>query len=200
MPSPAPTPPAPAGTASAPRWTGFFNVDTYLLPDDEDYLQPTVSADRGALHLEARYNYEDLRTGSVFAGWNGNFGESVAVGVTPMLGLSFGRTAAVIPAFRAGVSFWRIEGSAEGEWAFAFDDEDDSFFYAWLEADFSLTDWMWVGISSQTTAIFGEPQETEWGPLVGFAIGPLNLSTYVFNLADSSPSVIISAVFNFGGQ
>lgn len=186
--------------ASPPAWTGFFNVDTYFLPEEEDYLQPTIAADRGRLHLEARYNYEDYRTGSAFAGFNAAGGSAVTWAVTPMVGVSFGRTAAAVPAFRGSLAFWRIEASAEGEWAFAFDDEDDSFFYTWLEADLSLTDWMWAGLSSQTTKVFGEPQDTEWGPVVGFAIGPLDLATYVFNLGQSRPSVIVSAILNFGAD
>lgn len=205
-----PSSPGTAPTAAVPQdavapapdsgWTGFFNVDTYLLPEEEDYLQPTIAADRGRLHLEARYNYEDYRTGSAFAGFNAAGGRAVAWTVTPMLGVSFGRTAAAVPAFRGAVTFWRLEASAEGEWAFAFDNEDDSFFYAWLEADLSLTDWMWAGLSSQTTKVFGEPQDTEWGPVVGFAIGPVDLATYVFNLGQSRPSVIVSAILNFGAD
>ena len=31
----------------------------YLVPHEDDYLQPTVTADWTWLHLEARYNYED---------------------------------------------------------------------------------------------------------------------------------------------
>jgi hypothetical protein len=41
---------------------------TYVLPDDDDYVQPTVAVDRGKLHLEGRYNYEARRWGSGFIG------------------------------------------------------------------------------------------------------------------------------------
>lgn len=195
---------APPGQAAvstgAPAWTGFFGLDVYSLPDEDDYVQPTVVADRGRLHLEARYNYEDSRTASAFAGVNLAVGDAVALSVTPMVGIAFGRTAAAVPAFRSALAFWRVEASAEGEWAFAFDDEDDSFFYAWLEADVSLKDWMWVGVSSQTTKIFDVPRETQWGPVVGIAVGPLDVSAYVFDVTASRPTVIISAVVRFGAQ
>jgi len=35
-------------------------------PDDSNFLLVIATADRGSLHLEARYNYEALDTGSLF--------------------------------------------------------------------------------------------------------------------------------------
>ena len=48
-----------AATTDPPRmWSGDVTVGSYFVPDDW-YLQPTMIADRGRLHLESRYNYED---------------------------------------------------------------------------------------------------------------------------------------------
>ena len=58
----------------------------YLVPDSRDYVQPTITADRDWLHLEARYNYEDLDTGSAWVGYNFGGGEKLAWEFTPMLG------------------------------------------------------------------------------------------------------------------
>src|SRR6478752_2907661 len=52
-----------------PAWSAHVSVATYVLPDDGNYVQPTLAADRDALHLEARYNYEDRRSVSGFVGW-----------------------------------------------------------------------------------------------------------------------------------
>ena len=48
-------------------WSLSATVAVYGLPDEDDYAQPMFSADRGALHLETRYNYEALRTASLIA-------------------------------------------------------------------------------------------------------------------------------------
>ena len=56
--------PPPAIETDAKKWSFSATVYTYLVPDSRDYAQPTVTADRGWLHLEARYNYEALETGS----------------------------------------------------------------------------------------------------------------------------------------
>ena len=42
-------------------WSFSAAASTYIVPDDQEYVQPTFSADRDWLHLEARYNYENLK-------------------------------------------------------------------------------------------------------------------------------------------
>jgi hypothetical protein len=57
-------------TMGDPRaWSVDVTVGSYFVPNDW-YMQPTVIADRGRLHLESRYNYEDRESLSVFAGVN----------------------------------------------------------------------------------------------------------------------------------
>ena len=48
------------------------------MPDSRDYAQPTITADRARLHLEARYNYEALATGWAWAGYKFGGGEKLA--------------------------------------------------------------------------------------------------------------------------
>ncbi len=62
----APSPPSPA---SAPGWAFSATGMYYFPPDQDNFLLVIGTADRGSLHLEARYNYEALDTGSLFAGW-----------------------------------------------------------------------------------------------------------------------------------
>ena len=78
----APTSPA---TATAPAtteasddkaWSFSASAYTYIVPDSANYGQPTFTADRGWRHLEARYNYEALDTGSVWVGYNFSGGRS----------------------------------------------------------------------------------------------------------------------------
>src|ERR1044072_1263305 len=67
-------------------WSFSASASTYVVPDFQEYVQPTFTADRGWLHLEARYNYENLETGSVWLGYNFSGGEKLAWEFTPMLG------------------------------------------------------------------------------------------------------------------
>ena len=57
-------PPNPIEEPDDKAWSLTASAYTYFVPDSGDYVQPTFSADRGWLHLEARYNYEALHAGS----------------------------------------------------------------------------------------------------------------------------------------
>ena len=77
------TPPATTEEPDDKAWFFSGSVYTYIGPDDGSYVQPTFTADRGWLHLEARYNYEALDTGSAWVGDNFS-GEKLAWEFTPM--------------------------------------------------------------------------------------------------------------------
>src|SRR5689334_25357905 len=59
-------------------WAFSGTVMGYLVHDERDYVQPTFTADHGWLHLEARYNYENLETGSAWVGCNFSGGSKLA--------------------------------------------------------------------------------------------------------------------------
>jgi len=46
----------PAEEADDKKWAFSASAMTYFIPDDRNYVQPTITADRGRLHFEARYN------------------------------------------------------------------------------------------------------------------------------------------------
>src|SRR5438132_11022785 len=57
------TPPALSKEVDEKAWSFSASVSTYIVPNDQEYVQPTWTADRGWLHVETRYNYENLDTG-----------------------------------------------------------------------------------------------------------------------------------------
>src|SRR5436190_3578366 len=98
--TPASVPVAPVNTpavADAAGWSFSASASTYFVPDDHNYVQPTVRADRGRLHLEARYNYEGLDTGSAWVGCNFSGGKKLTWELTRMLGGVFGDTTGIAP-------------------------------------------------------------------------------------------------------
>ncbi|MGH7492218.1 MAG: hypothetical protein ACREOO_07470 [bacterium] len=91
---------APSASAALHVWSFYASGYAYFVPDDQDYLAPIFTADRGRLHLEARYNYEDLETGSVFLGWNFSVGDELSLEATPMIAGIFGNTAGIAPGYK----------------------------------------------------------------------------------------------------
>ena len=76
------SPPYPGGATAAKAWAFDASAYTYFVPDANDFVSPVVKADRGWLHLEARYNYEGFRTGSIWFGYNFSAGEKLVLDFT----------------------------------------------------------------------------------------------------------------------
>ena len=189
---------APSAIADKPEksWTTTFSLYTYFVPDDRDYVQPTITADRDWLHLEARYNYEDLDTGSVWVGYNFGGGEKIAWEFTPMLGGVFGNTTGIAPGYKGSVSWWKLELYSEGEYVANTRDSSESFFYNWSELTVSPTDWLRIGLVTQRTQLYEMDRDVQRGFLVGFSFRHVDFTTYVLN-PDDQPMAVMSVGVSF---
>jgi hypothetical protein len=117
-------------------WTIGATAYAYFVPDEPDFVMAVVPLDVRLLHVEARYNYEAVRSASAFVGLNVAFGERVKVGVTPMFGGVAGDLDGLVPALRLTVAWWKVDFAGESEIVFDFDDSGSAFFYAWSELGF----------------------------------------------------------------
>ena len=77
--------PAVAEQPTPPAWSFSASAYAYSPADSQNYVQPTIRADRGRLHLEARYDYEALDTGSAWIGYNFSVGDKLKLDFTPMV-------------------------------------------------------------------------------------------------------------------
>src|SRR5215471_9427829 len=114
-------------------WAFSGTVMGYLVHDERDYVQPTFTADHGWLHLEARYNYENLETGSAWVGYNLSGGSKLSWELTPMLGGVFGNTTGIAPGYSGTLSWWKLQLYSEGEYVVDTGDSSGDFFYNWSE-------------------------------------------------------------------
>src|SRR5690242_10214931 len=114
-------------------WECSIDVSTYLVQHGRDYASPTLSADRGWLHLETRYNYESLKTGSFWVGYNFGFGDKLSVEATPMFGGVFGDATGIAPGYALSASYGPIEFFTQGEYFIDTGTSSGNFFYNWSE-------------------------------------------------------------------
>jgi hypothetical protein len=196
---------APAAAQSAPTaahsdaktWSFSASAYTYFVPESDDYIQPTFTADRGRLHLEARYNYEDMKTGSAWVGVTFGGGKSLTWELTPMIGGVFGGTDGVAPGYKGSLGWRKLELYSEGEYVFDTGDSSASFFYNWSEFTFAPAQWFRFGIVGQRTRAYKAERDIQRGLLVGFTYRQLDVAGYVFNPDDSKPIVVISVRVGF---
>lgn len=174
------------------KWAFSALAYVYFVPADRSYVQPSFTADRSALHLEARYNYEDMRTASLWVGYNLAGGAELGWTVTPMFASVFGRSNGVAPGCRGSLSYWKLELYSEGEYLFDFGDPAASFFFNWSELTIAPLTWLRAGLVTQRTRAYATTRELQRGVLAGVSFGIASLTGYVLNPDDNRPIVIVA--------
>jgi hypothetical protein len=169
----------------------------YVLPDQDGYVSPTFAADRDWLHLEARYNYENLRTGSLWVGYNFSTGKKLVLSVTPMIGGVFGRTTGVAPGCEASLSYKKIELSISNEYVIDTGDKSGNFYYSWPQLTYSPLDWLRLGLVAQRTKAYHDRLDTQRGFFVGISHKRIEFTTYIFNVGWTDPTAVLEVGFSF---
>jgi hypothetical protein len=179
------------------KWSFSASVYTYIAPDSREYVQPTFTADDGWLHLEARYNYEGLNTGSAWIGYNFSAGDKLAIEFTPMLGGVFGDTTGIAPGYKASLSWWKLALSTEGEYLIDTGSTSDSFFYTWSELSLAPVEWLRFGGVIQRTKLYETEFDIQRGFLLGFSFKRVNVTGYIFDPFESKPVYVFAAGLTF---
>ena len=190
-------PAEPPEAAGEPSWEFGLSGALYVLPDEEDFVQPTFKADRGILHLETRYNYEDRESASFFAGANFEFGDKVKLALTPMIGGLVGETDGIIPALEADLTIGPFEAYGEAEYVFDLGDSESSYFYMWSELSVWPTEWLRAGVVTQRTRVYRTDRDIQRGLLVGVSFKWVEGAVYFFNPGSDDHFTVVSLGVSF---
>jgi hypothetical protein len=189
--------PAPAAPVAERPWSFYVSASTYILPDEPDYVQPAMTADRGWLHLEARFNYEDRGTGSAWFGYTFTAGETLTLELTPMIGAVFGNTTGVAPGYRGSLAWRVLQLYSETEFVIDSGDSADSFLYTWTEFEVAPVDWFRFGLVAQRTKVYQTEFDIQRGFFAGFSGRHADVTAYVFNPDVDRPTVVVTVGVGF---
>jgi hypothetical protein len=178
-------------------WTGSVSVSTYLAQHSRDFANPVFIADHDWLHLEARYNYEALKTGSLWLGYNFSTGKRLEINAAPMLGFVLGDTTGVAPGYTISLSYSSFEFFTQGEYLFDLGTQAGNFFYTWSEFSYSIADWLRFGLVLDRTKSFGSDFDIRRGPLLGFSRGNVDFTTYWLNPGSRNATFIFTLTVNY---
>lgn len=188
---------APSSTTGAPGWTYSATGMYYSFHDQDDFLLAVATANRGQLHLEARYNYEAIDSGSLFAGWKFSGGEKLTYELTPILGAVFGQKEGIAPGFEAAVAYGVTDFYIETEYVRDLEVREDSFTYAWSELGFTPLEWLRFGLVGQRTMVYKSDRDIQRGLFAQIMHRKMTLGVYVFNPDDSDSRF---TVFSLGAE
>jgi hypothetical protein len=178
-------------------WDFSLNIAGYLVPHDRSYAMPTFSADRERLHLEARYNYEDQETGSLWAGYNLSVGKKFVFQASPMVGAVFGNTTGVAPGCELALTYRRLALTTDGEYVFDIGNMDNSFLYSWNELVYSPADWLHAGLVIQRTRAYHTSLDVQRGFSVGVVHKKMDFTVYTLNAGWTDPTVVLNLGLTF---
>ncbi len=161
-------------------WTFAITAYPTVVRGGDNYTSAIATADRGPLHLEARYNYESVGARSAFVGWNFSGGEEFAWELTPIVGGAWGATQAFIPGLEASVSWKQFDIYVEAEYVRT-SGHDGNYLYAWSELGFRPVEWLRVGLAGQRTTTYGNNRDIQRGPFAQVTWKQLTVGGYWFN-------------------
>jgi hypothetical protein len=183
--------------APANPWDFNLSLSGYIVPQGQSYASPTLTADRDTLHLEARYNYEGQRTGSLWAGYNLSFGKKVTFDITPMIGGVFGDINGVAPGVEATITYKKLQLYSANEYIFDTNTKSGDFFYTWTQLTYSPVSWFGFGYVTQRTRAYQTPLDIQRGPMIEFTHKKMTFTTQVFNIGEASPTYVLSVGYTF---
>lgn len=183
-----------AAAAEPETWT--FNVTAYptQIRGGDHYTSGIVSADHGALHLEARSNYESVGTRSVYAGWKFSGGDTLSWEVTPILGVARGNLHATVPGVEWSLAWKRFDFYSEAQYVRDRSAaREDSYVYSWNELGYSAAEWLRLGLAVQRTRAYGGDRDIQRGPFLQLSAGRVTLGGFWFN-PGSSDQVFVGSI------
>ena len=182
-----------ASPTSKPSWE--FGITAYptVVRGGDNYTSAIAVADRGPLHLEARYNYESVGARSAFVGWTFSGGETLTWELTPLLGGAWGTTQAFVPAVEGSVSWRQFDFYLEGEYVRDNKEQTSSYWYAWSELGYQPAEWVRIGVAAQRTRAYGGEREIQRGPFAQFTWRNITIGGFWFN-PGSSEQVFVGSI------
>lgn len=168
-------------TATPSAWSFSAAAYYYILPHEENTTTLLGYADHKWLHLEARYNYEDRNTASVFGGYAFEGGGKLSWTLTPMLGFVVGNTDGIAPGLETSFEWKKFDFYSESEYVFDFAGKDNNFFYTWTELAISPWKNLRTGISGNRTRLYQSDLEVQKGIFAEYSFWKLTTGLHYFN-------------------
>lgn len=197
--TPTSAPPATPAAEQTPAnpWDFNLNISGYDVPHGQSYVSPTLTADRDTLHLEARYNYEGLQSGSLWFGYNFSVGKKLTFEATPMLGGIFGSVTGIAPGIESTLTYKKIQIFSADEYVFDTSAKSGSFFYTWSQALFSPVPWFSVGYVAQRTRAYSTALDIQRGLMLQLTRKKVTFATQAFNMGQTDPVIVFSLGYSF---
>jgi hypothetical protein len=146
------------------------------------------------MYAELRYNYEDIKTLSLYAGKTLTGGSLFQYNFTPMAGYCIGKFTGLSLAANAEAEWKDFYFSTQTQYSMATKKNAANFFFSWSEAGYNVFRNFFAGLAVQYTRQQGVI-DIEPGFVTGFTFKNISIPLYVFS--PFQPGRFIVLGFNY---
>jgi len=156
---------------------------------------------RNHWYVEARYNYEDLNTVSIYLGRTfSNAGkDKLTYSIIPVLGGVMGRFKGGSAGVNAVIEYEKLFFSTQSQYTFSCNEKSADFFFAWSELAYQPLKWFYFGLSAQQTYLpEAKSSVCEPGAVLGFTVRKWTFPLYCFSPTRNSKYFVLGINFTAG--
>ncbi len=173
---------AQAADSSKKKWSGNVAMYYYYFPGDK--IPPTFTGytEHNNLHIEARFNYEDINGLSLFAGHKFEEDKNdLTISITPMIGALAGRTDGVLPGLEFEIDKSVFKLYSENEYLLSFAGKYGNFFYSWSQLSMPVIKNLSIGLVAQSLRFYKTKFDIQKGVYSEYITGKFLFDAYYFN-------------------
>lgn len=148
-------------------------------------------------YLEARYNYEDVKTVSLYFGKSFSVNKKVDFEIIPMLGLVYGEFKGLSPGFNLSFEYKRFHSSTECQYTIDFEDNGNSFFWDWSNFYMRIHENISLGCAIQINKSKKGDNFVYASPALSFEFGSFVIEANTYNLWEKYPLYTLGLEYNF---
>lgn len=147
-------------------------------------------------YAELRYNYEDVKTASIFAGKTFTLGKAKKYEITPLAGISAGNFNGVSAGLNFDADLDPLFFSAQSQYSRATKIDNESFFFNWSELGYNFSDRLFGGLAVQLTMQKGL-NDVQPGLFAGVSFRNISVPVYIFSPFSSGRYFILGIYYEY---
>jgi hypothetical protein len=132
---------------------------------------------------EARYNYEDFNTLSLYGGKTFSKEGRWSWSATPLVGGMVGTMNGGSLGFNVDLDHKNVFFSSQSQYSFSLEDRLNKYFFTWSEIGYQPLPWCYAGMALQQTSAYQQTGLWETGYMIGFSFGKWTIPLYAFGVS-----------------
>lgn len=149
---------------------------------------------------EARYNFDELNTFSLYAGKKFSGGHNISWEATPIVGGLMGQMTGGSLGMNFEMGYRRLFLLSQSQYCFSLEHSTDKYFYNWSEMGVEATSWLYAGIALQQTNVYRTEGKMEPGCVIGFSIKNWTIPLYAFNTSDEERYFVLGLTWQWDSK